>query len=265
VSLDVGLDEPADEEHLRSRLARKLSVPPEGVPAFVLRKRSIDARRGSVRFHLTFSFDATQAETDLGAPHPTPVDDPSRVLIVGDGPAGLFCSYELARRGIGSTVLDRGKPVQPRRRDLKGLNQRGEVDSDSNYCFGEGGAGTYSDGKLYTRSHKRGNVRDAGASALVLTLAGAGIPGILIPGVLYMFGVGLTFANALARTMSRFPNAMGAASAVFGVNQFLVGGLVAAGLSSLSEPSPLPLVVTTALAGCTCAALWWGWLRHLPE
>jgi DHA1 family bicyclomycin/chloramphenicol resistance-like MFS transporter len=105
----------------------------------------------------------------------------------------------------------------------------------------------------------------AGVSALMLTLAGAGIPGILVPGVLYMFGVGFTFANALARTMSRFPHAMGAASAVFGVNQFLVGGLVAAGLSSLSEPSPLPLVLTTAVAGSACAALWWGWLRHLPE
>jgi DHA1 family bicyclomycin/chloramphenicol resistance-like MFS transporter len=105
----------------------------------------------------------------------------------------------------------------------------------------------------------------AGISALVLTLAGAGIPGILIPGVLYMFGVGFTFANALARTMSRFPHAMGAASAVFGVNQFLVGGLVAAGLSSLPSPSPLPLVLTTAVAGSACAALWWGWLRHLPE
>jgi hypothetical protein len=65
------------------------------------------------------------------------------------------------------------------------------------------------------------------------------VPGILIPGVLYMFGVGFTFANALARTMSRFPNAMGAASAVFGVNQFLIGGFVAAALSSLPEPSPL--------------------------
>jgi DHA1 family bicyclomycin/chloramphenicol resistance-like MFS transporter len=105
----------------------------------------------------------------------------------------------------------------------------------------------------------------AGLSALVLTLAGAGIPGILVPGVLYMFGVGFTFANALARTMSRFPHAMGAASAVFGVNQFLVGGLVAAGLSSLPAPSPLPLVLTTATAGSACAALWWGWLRHLPE
>jgi DHA1 family bicyclomycin/chloramphenicol resistance-like MFS transporter len=104
-----------------------------------------------------------------------------------------------------------------------------------------------------------------GIAALVLTLAGAGIPGILIPGVLYMFGVGFTFANALARTMSRFPHAMGAASAVFGVNQFLVGGIVAAALSSLSEPSPLPLAVTVGVAGSVCAWLWWGWLRRVPE
>jgi DHA1 family bicyclomycin/chloramphenicol resistance-like MFS transporter len=103
-----------------------------------------------------------------------------------------------------------------------------------------------------------------GISALALTAAGAGIPGILLPGVLYMFGVGFTFANALARTMSRFPHSMGAASAVFGVNQFLVGGLVAAGLSSLSEPTPFPLVVTVAVAGSACAALWWTWLRRLP-
>jgi DHA1 family bicyclomycin/chloramphenicol resistance-like MFS transporter len=108
------------------------------------------------------------------------------------------------------------------------------------------------------------SMASGGVGALVLTLAGAGIPGILLPGVLYMFGVGFTFANALARTMSRFPHAMGAASAVFGVNQFLVGGLVAAGLSSLSEPSPLPLVLTTGAAGSACAAIWWGRLRHLP-
>ena len=75
-------------------------------------------------------------------------------------PGGLFCAYELARHGIGCVVLDRGKPVQPRRRDLKGLTQHGARRPDSNYCFGEGGAGTYSDGKLYTRSHKRGDVRD---------------------------------------------------------------------------------------------------------
>ena len=105
----------------------------------------------------------------------------------------------------------------------------------------------------------------AGTAALALTLLGAGVLGILLPGVLYMFGVGFTFANSMARTMSRFPGSMGAASAVFGVNQFLVGGLVAAGLSLLSTPSPLPLALTTAIAGCACAALWWGWLRALPQ
>ena len=65
-----------------------------------------------------------------------------------------------ACHGVGAIVLDRGKLVQPRRHDLKALNRKGTVDPDSNYCFGEGGAGTYSDGKLYTRSHKRGSVRD---------------------------------------------------------------------------------------------------------
>jgi DHA1 family bicyclomycin/chloramphenicol resistance-like MFS transporter len=102
-----------------------------------------------------------------------------------------------------------------------------------------------------------------GTTALLATLLGAGVVGILVPAVLYMCGVGFTFANSMARTMSRFPGAMGAASAVFGVNQFLVGALVAAGLSLLTVPSPLPLVLTTAVAGCACAAVWWGWLRRL--
>jgi DHA1 family bicyclomycin/chloramphenicol resistance-like MFS transporter len=102
-----------------------------------------------------------------------------------------------------------------------------------------------------------------GAMALILTVLEAGVLGILLPGVLYMFGVGFTFANSMARTMSRFPGSMGAASAVFGVNQFLVGALVAAGLSTLAEASPLPLALTTAAAGCACAALWWGWLRKV--
>src|SRR5690606_10419738 len=115
----------------------------------------------------------------------------SRILIVGDGPAGLFCAYELARQGIAATVIDRGKMVQPRRRDLKLLNARGGVDADSNYCFGEGGARTYSDGKLYTRSHKRGPVRDVlevlhlhGAPAQILTDARPHIGSNLLPEVI---------------------------------------------------------------------------------
>ena len=111
-----------------------------------------------MRFHLLLEIGA-EPEHDLGAPHPREVA-PSRIVVVGDGPAGLFCAYELARHGTKVRVLDRGKTVQPRRHDLRALHQRGEVDADSNYCFGEGGAGTYSDGKLYTRAHKRGSVRD---------------------------------------------------------------------------------------------------------
>lgn len=189
LSLDFGLDEPTDEAHLRSRVARALGSSLEALPPVVLRKRSVDARRGVVRFHLLFEIGPADEPKELGAPHPREVGAP-RVAIVGDGPAGLFCAYELARRGFGSIVLDRGKPVQPRRRDLKGLNRRGEVDADSNYCFGEGGAGTYSDGKLYTRAHKRGSVRDVieilarhGAPAAILTDARPHIGSNLLPKV----------------------------------------------------------------------------------
>jgi uncharacterized FAD-dependent dehydrogenase len=158
LSLELGLDEPMEDAHLRARAAAALRVPVETLPELRLRKRSIDARRGSVRFQILLEL-GDFAATDLGAPHPREVSGPA-VLIVGAGPAGLFCAYELARHGVASCVLDRGKPVQPRRHDLKNLNRHGIVEPDSNYCFGEGGAGTYSDGKLYTRAHKRGSVRD---------------------------------------------------------------------------------------------------------
>ncbi|HET9932042.1 MAG TPA: hypothetical protein VFQ35_15170 [Polyangiaceae bacterium] len=155
---------------LRAAAARTLRISPEELPELVLRKRSIDARRGGVRFHLVLGVREASAPPEI-ARRPRSLGESQRVLVVGDGPAGLFCAYELACHGVGALVLDRGKPVQPRRHDLKGLNRRGVVDPDSNYCFGEGGAGTYSDGKLYTRSHKRGSVRD-----VLLALADNGAP-----------------------------------------------------------------------------------------
>jgi len=132
-------------------------VAASALPPLEVRKRSIDARRGRVRFHLVVGA-ATPHDALGGAPLRETSGPP--VVIVGAGPAGMFCAYELARAGIRAVIVDRGKDVQARRRDLKGLTQHGHVDVDSNYCFGEGGAGTYSDGKLYTRSHKRGDVRD---------------------------------------------------------------------------------------------------------
>jgi uncharacterized protein len=158
LQLDLGLDEADDDAHLRRRVGAMLEVDPASLPPLEVRKRAIDARRGRVRFHLTVGFRTLDAGP-LGAPDPREVSG-APVVIIGGGPAGLFCAYQLARAGVASVVLDRGKPVQARRRDLKGLTQHGVVDTDSNYCFGEGGAGTYSDGKLYTRSHKRGDVRD---------------------------------------------------------------------------------------------------------
>lgn len=163
VRLTLDLDEPDDLDALRGRAARALGTDVAVLPAIVVVKRSLDARGGRVRFHLTLAIGDEPGggpDTRFGGPAPQPIDDPRRVVIVGSGPAGLWCAYELARAGIGSTVVERGKPVQPRRRDLRGLTIHGRVDPDSNYCFGEGGAGTYSDGKLYTRSHKRGDVRD---------------------------------------------------------------------------------------------------------
>jgi uncharacterized FAD-dependent dehydrogenase len=175
LTLEVRLDEPRDPEALRQRVARQLGRDVEALPPIALRKRSLDCRRGRVRYHFLSEIGGGEPE-DLGAPHPHEVHGAPPVVIVGDGPCGLFCAYELARAGVASVVLDRGKPVQPRRRDLKGLTRRGTVDADSNYCFGEGGAGTYSDGKLYTRSHKRGDVRDV---LELLALHGAS-PDILV-------------------------------------------------------------------------------------
>ena len=157
VELSLSLDEPEDPEHLAGLVARRLGLSPEQLPPLHIRRRAFDARRGRVSLRLRVALGATPPPV---GPAPREVTRPQDVLVVGDGPAGLFCAWELARHGVGCTVLERGKRVQPRRHDLKSLNREGLVDPDSNYCFGEGGAGTYSDGKLYTRASKRGDVQD---------------------------------------------------------------------------------------------------------
>ena len=99
---------------------------------------------------------------------------------------------------------------------------------------------------------------------LALVSAGLGLAMLLLSCLVYVFGVGFVFANAVARTMSRFPHSRGAASAIFGVNQFLIGGVVAALLSLVNEPSAVPLAATMAFAGLGCALVWWGWLGRIP-
>ena len=87
-----------------------------------------------------------------------PIGDNKKVLIVGFGPGGMFAALRLIELGIKPIIIERGKDVQQRRRDIRAIQQDHIVNPDSNYCFGEGGAGAYSDGKLYTRSTKRGDV-----------------------------------------------------------------------------------------------------------
>jgi uncharacterized protein len=153
--VDVELDEPDQLESLLGLASRASGRPLRELTGYEIKSRAIDARRGRVRLHYVLG-----AREEMPAPAPLRQVSGPPVIIVGAGPAGLFCAYQLARAGVAAVILDRGKPVQARRRDLKGLTQHGIVDPDSNYCYGEGGAGTYSDGKLYTRSHKRGDVRD---------------------------------------------------------------------------------------------------------
>jgi uncharacterized protein len=125
-----------------------------------LLKRSIDARKSPVKVRIEANI--YEAGEDIGTTSyrksENDVSKAKSVLIVGSGPAGLFASIQLIELGIKPVILERGKDVQSRRRDLAAINKEDIVNPNSNYCFGEGGAGTYSDGKLYTRSSKRGNV-----------------------------------------------------------------------------------------------------------
>lgn len=127
----------------------------------VILKRSIDARQKAIKFNLKLNIyfkDEVFAESKIELPNYPNVTNKQEVIVVGAGPAGLFAALQLIELGLKPIVIERGKEVRGRRRDLKAINVDGIVNADSNYCFGEGGAGTYSDGKLYTRSKKRGDV-----------------------------------------------------------------------------------------------------------
>lgn len=126
-----------------------------------LLKRSIDARKAPVKIRVEANvYESEEEFTPSGyTKSDNDVSKSKCVIIIGSGPAGLFAALQLIEFGIKPIILERGKDVQSRRRDLAAINKDDVVNPDSNYCFGEGGAGTYSDGKLYTRSSKRGNVR----------------------------------------------------------------------------------------------------------
>lgn len=151
-----------DEQQWRKRAARKLKVHPNQITQVKLLRRSLDARqRSEIRYQLQLEVWVDEVP-EPSTPWQVPLQNVSNapeVHIVGLGPAGLFAALKLIEQGLKPVVIERGKAVRERRRDLAALNREGLVNPESNYCFGEGGAGTFSDGKLYTRSKKRGNVQ----------------------------------------------------------------------------------------------------------
>lgn len=160
-SLQVSPETAANNQLLQVFLAKKLALPLSEITHVEILKKSIDARQKLVKVNLSGEVFLQEAFKETPVPHPNynRVDNAEEVIIVGAGPAGLFAALRCIELGKKPIVLERGKDVKARRRDLKKLNIEHLVNEDSNYCFGEGGAGTYSDGKLYTRSKKKGDVK----------------------------------------------------------------------------------------------------------
>jgi uncharacterized FAD-dependent dehydrogenase len=151
----------ANDQLLKVEVAKNMRVSPNDIAHIIILKRSVDARQKSIKINLKVSifFEGEPfTEETISLPDYKNVENAQEVIIIGAGPAGLFAALQLIELGLKPIVIERGKDVRGRRRDLKALNLEHIVNEDSNYCFGEGGAGTYSDGKLYTRSKKRGDV-----------------------------------------------------------------------------------------------------------
>jgi len=160
LQIQVAPEVAAQQLLLIQHVAKLMQVSPGDISHVTIVKRSIDARQKAIKINLKLAvyYKEEYVEKPVTLPDYKDVSNSPEVIIIGAGPAGLFAALQLIELGIKPIVLERGKDVQERRRDLKAINRDHIVSEDSNYCYGEGGAGTYSDGKLYTRSKKRGDV-----------------------------------------------------------------------------------------------------------
>lgn len=147
------------EENIKGYVAREKGIDARTVNCVRILKRSIDARQRQIFINLTLRVYINEIPQDDEYEHVAYPDVSSRprIIVVGEGPGGLFAALRLIELGLRPVILERGRNVRERKKDLSLITKTQKVDGESNYCFGEGGAGAYSDGKLYTRSKKRGN------------------------------------------------------------------------------------------------------------
>lgn len=161
VEIKVDVDFINDDEYIQYEL-NKAKKKDKEIKKFVLKRKSLDSRQRTIFYLLRFEVFYEEISTTIvnQEQYQDVSNADKEAVIVGAGPAGYFAALQLLKDGIRPIIFDRGKDVRERRRDLRAIQQEGVVNPHSNYCFGEGGAGTYSDGKLYTRSYKRGKISD---------------------------------------------------------------------------------------------------------
>lgn len=179
ITIELKPEQIRDDNLIRKIASRKCKIREDEITGIEYLKRSLDSRHSKPRFILlaeVVSNEPFSAEKPVLTSYKNLDSRAKSVIIVGAGPAGYFAALELIENGIKPIIFERGKDVRSRRLDLKQIMQNGIVDPHSNYCFGEGGAGTYSDGKLYTRSNKRGDVK----KVLRILVALGASPDILI-------------------------------------------------------------------------------------
>ncbi|HEX7757340.1 MAG TPA: FAD-dependent oxidoreductase [Niabella sp.] len=161
LTLRIQPEEAENASIIHQCISRTANIALEAVKGYTVLKSSIDARGKRPLIQLTLLAYINEPPQKRAIPETVyreVRDAGQKVLIIGAGPAGLFAALQLLQQGIKPVILEQGKAVRERRRDLAAINKQGIMNPESNYCFGEGGAGTYSDGKLYTRSNKRGDI-----------------------------------------------------------------------------------------------------------
>lgn len=159
IELAITPDEINIPEILSTKASQEIKIDLEKISAVIPLKKSIDARSRHIVFRILVDVYIDENPEVKKTITYNPVLDSKKTIIVGFGPAGMFAALKLIELGIKPIIVERGKDVQDRRRDIRAIQQDHIVNPDSNYCFGEGGAGAYSDGKLYTRATKRGDIK----------------------------------------------------------------------------------------------------------